>query len=59
MPWYSIIHDVLRASGTETWKVEAENEKAARILHEQGKSEFIAQDVEVTSLGEPEIRLEE
>ena len=56
---YLIIYDVKQVHGTEIWEVDAENETAARVLHEQGKSKFVDQKVEVTSLGEPEIILDD
>ena len=56
---YLIICDVKQARGTETWEVEAESEAAALKLHNEGKSNFIGQEVEVTDLGEPEIILED
>lgn len=58
MPRYLIIHDIRKANGTETWTVEADSESAALALHKEGKTEFVSQDVEVTSLCEPEILLD-
>ncbi len=52
---WSIVCSVEHASGWQLWEVEAKDAKEALELHKKGKSEFIEEEVEVQSLGEPEI----
>ena len=55
---YLIISEIKHASSTETWFVEAENEIDTIALHDERKSEFVSQEIEVTSLHEPEVVLD-
>lgn len=55
---YLIISEIKNARGTETWSVKAENETDAITLHDEGKSEFVSQEIEVTGLHEPEVMLD-
>ena len=59
MPEYLVICDVEGASGTQTWAVTAENEEDAVAKYKAGECEFVEEDIEVTSLGEPEVELNE
>lgn len=56
MATYRIIQEVKRASGWQSWTVEAQNAEEALSKHRAGESEFEDSEVEVTSLEEPEIR---
>ena len=46
---------VEKAEGQQTWVVNAKNEKEALGKHEAGRSEFEGEEIEITSLGPPEI----
>lgn len=58
MKRFLIETSVENASGTQTWFVDAETEDEALEKHKSGSSNQYSSDVEVTSLGEPEISSE-
>ena len=52
---YLISTEVANAGGSQIWFVDATSEAEALALHNNGKSEFHSDEVEVTALHEPEI----
>lgn len=52
---YLICTPVVRASGTQHWRVTASSPEEALEKHRRGQSDFEFEEVEVTALGEPEI----
>ena len=55
MKKYIITCQVEETHGFQYWTVEAESEKDALKQHSEGKSAFESEEIEVLSLGEPEI----
>jgi len=53
---YYLTCDVMGVHGTQTWLVEANSkEEAIEKWHSCDDAEFIYEEIEVTSLGKPEI----
>lgn len=52
---YLIETSVKNTAGSQTWYVDATSEAEALEQYEQGECDLYASNVEVTSLGEPEI----
>lgn len=57
MPTYRIICDVKSVSGTQQFLVNATDETEARRKFKDGSAEFESEEIEVLSLGDPEISL--
>lgn len=52
---FLISHDVVNASGTQVFWVDAESEDEAMAKHQAGESDMYSSEVEVTKLGEPSL----
>ncbi len=52
---YRLIVPVEKASGWQEYRVTAESPKEAIKAFQKGEAEFVHEEIEVTSLGEPEI----
>lgn len=52
MPIYQIDRDITDASGTQTYKVSADNMKEARKKFENGEGEFVDEDVNIDSISD-------
>lgn len=55
MSKYIVTVDVLAATGTQTWEVEADSPQDAIDKHNKGIGEFLFEDIEVSELAEPDI----
>lgn len=56
---YLITVDVLSAKGFQQFEVMARSESEAIKLFADGKGEFIAEEIDVTSIGKPRAELNE
>lgn len=55
MKKYQIVVPVEQAHGHQIWEVEAESREDALKKYKEGQGEIVADEVEVTSLCEPEL----
>jgi len=56
---FTLTFPVTRCNGVQVWEVEARSAKDAMNEFAHGAAKLIAEEVEVTSVGEPEIQEEE
>ena len=57
MAIYQILVPVKKATGHQTFLVEAESENEALAKYEAGQASFEGEEIEVGSLGEPEVSI--
>jgi hypothetical protein len=55
MSKYIVTVDVIHATGTQSWEVEADSPQDAIDKYNKGGGDFLFEDIEVTDLAEPDI----
>lgn len=50
---FRVTTSVQSAQGNQVWEVEAKDEAEAKKVFDRGEATFVAEEIEVTSIGEP------
>ena len=58
MKTYTLTYEILQASGTQTYQVEANSEKEAIQKYNDGKADCVSEDIEVGEVSEEPIHIE-